>query len=130
MMTWIVALFGCIVAALGISGVVRPTALIDLVQAAWRTPAGLYGAVGLRVLLGVVLIAAAPDCRFPQAIRILGIVALVAAAGGLVAGFERLQRFAAWWTERPAGFVRAWSLVAVAFGAWLVYAAMWDGRAA
>ena len=124
MMTWIVALFGCIVATLGIAGVVRPNSLIDLVQSAWRTPAGLYVAVGVRIFLGVVLIAAAPDCRFPQAMRILGIIALIAGAAGLVAGFERLQHFVAWWTERSAVFVRAWSLVAVAFGAFLVFAAV------
>ena len=55
--------------------------------------------------------------------RILGIVSLVAAAATAALGHERLRSFVAWWVGRPPVFVRGWSLVAFAFGCFLVYAA-------
>jgi hypothetical protein len=81
-------------------------------------------AIGLRVALGVVLLAAAPECRFPTAIRVLGFVALIAAASGLLLGRARLEAFVGWWLDRPAGFVRGWCVVALAFGGFLIYAAV------
>ena len=37
-------------------------------------------------------------------------------------GRERLRPMIDWWISRPGGFIRAWSLVAVAFGVFLGYA--------
>ena len=119
----IVAGFGVIVAGVGIIGLVRPQSLLDLVERGWKSPAALYFAIGVRLFLGVVLIAAAPDCRYPQAIRILGIVALVAAAAGAVLGRRRLTVFVDWWVKQSTGFVRAWCGFALAFGGFLISAA-------
>ncbi len=121
--TSIVVVFGVAVGLVGSIGVVRPTGLVRFVETMWRSPTGFRLAIALRLVLGVVLIVAAPDCRFPQVIRILGIFSLVAAAATAALGHERLRSFVQWWVGRPLGFVRGWSLVAVAFGCILVYAA-------
>ena len=122
-MSSIVVLFGVAVGLLGMVGVVRPTRLIRFVETMWQSPTGFRLAIVLRLVLGVVLIIAAPDCRFPQVIRILGIFSLVAAAAAAALGHERLRSFVEWWVGRPPVFVRGWSLVAFAFGCFLVYAA-------
>ena len=49
-------------------------------------------------------------------------LALVAAVGLVPMGAERLDAFVRWWSERAGGLLRAWAVVAVAFGALLVYA--------
>jgi hypothetical protein len=122
-MIWIVAGFGVLVMGLGVVGLVRPQSLLDLVESAWKSPAALHFAIGVRLALGIALIVAAPESRFPQTIRVLGIVALAAAAAGALLGRERLTAFVAWWTEQSPGFVRGWSIVALAFGGFLISAA-------
>ena len=114
---------GVAVGLLGVSGVVHPASLIRFVERMWQSPNGFRLAIALRLAFGVVLIVAAPDCQFPRAIRLLGILSLVAGAAGAALGRERLQSFIRWWVGLPSGWVRGWSLVAVAFGFFLAYAA-------
>jgi hypothetical protein len=118
-----IATVGLLIFLLGAVGVARPAALIGFVERPWRSRAGLYVAVAFRAALGVLLIAAAASTRFPWLIGGLGVLALVAAVGIPLLGYARMRRSVEWWLARPAGFVRAWSLVACAFGAFLVYAA-------
>jgi hypothetical protein len=119
-----IAALGLLVFILGALGVSRPSTLIGLVERPWRSPAGLYLAVALRAALGVLLLAAASSTRFPWAVGALGVLSLTAAVSLPFLGYERLRSFVEWWVARPGGFVRAWSLVACAFGAFLIYAAL------
>jgi hypothetical protein len=119
-----IAAVGLLVLALGAVGVSRPAALVGLVERPWRSRAGLYLAVAFRAALGVLLIAAASSTRFPWVIGGLGVLSLVAAVSLPFLGYERLRRFVEWWVARPGGFVRGWSIVACAFGAFLIYAAL------
>lgn len=121
-MSFAVALFGAAIAGLGVLGCLRPDSLIRFVQASWRPSTGLYLAIAIRVVFGLVLLAAAGESRFPGILRVLGVVALAAAAILPLIGRARLQRFVQWWIERPAVFVRAWAVAAAAFGAFLLYA--------
>lgn len=120
-MSLIVTLFGIVIAALGIAGLIRPGSLIGFVSAAWRLRAGLYLAIVLRLVLGVALIGAASSSRFPDALGILGVISIIGALVASSLGFERLRAFVQWWAARPSGFVRAWGLVAAGFGGFLVY---------
>jgi hypothetical protein len=121
-MTVLVVIFGALIAALGAAGVASPRVLIGFVDSAWRSPRGIYGIVAARLVLGVVLVVAAPDCRFPEIVRVLGILSLVSAVLLPLLGRERLRPMIEWWISRPGGFIRAWSLVAVAFGIFVGYA--------
>lgn len=121
-MTTAVAAFGLFVLALGVMGVVRPDALMSFVERPWRTRAGLGLAFAFRAVFGVVLVAAATETRFPWVVGGLGVLSLVSAALVPVLGFVRIRRFIDWWLARPAGFIRAWALVACAFGGFLIYA--------
>jgi hypothetical protein len=123
-MSIVVTTLGLLVFVLGVLGVVRPRALLGLVDVPWRSRAGLYLAVALRAVLGILLLAAATSTRFPWTIGALGIVSLAAAVSLPLLGYERLRKFVEWWLARPDAFTRAWSLVACAFGAFLVYAAV------
>lgn len=124
-MALIVSALGALVAGLGVMGVVRPARLMRLVTSVFRTNRGIYFAVGLRLVFGIVLIVAASDCHFTVAVRILGIVAIAAAVIMLLLGVERVRRLIIWWLTRAEGFIRAWAFVAVAFGLFLVYAGAW-----
>ena len=121
-MTVLIALFGAAIAALGILGFVRPSRLVGFGTSTFQSRAGLYWAMGMRVVLGLLLLAAASESRFPQALRVLGTISLVAAAISPLVGFARLRRFVQWWSERPASLIRVSSLVTVGLGAFLMYA--------
>jgi hypothetical protein len=115
--------FGLLILVLGGLGVVRPPALVGIVERLTGSAAGLYVAFAFRVILGLLLLAAAAGTRFPVAIRVLGIVVLISAAAIPIIGRERLHRLTTWWARRPATVIRATSLFACAFGAFLVYSA-------
>ena len=121
-MTLVVALFGAAIAGLGIFGFVRPKGLVGFVRSVWQSRTGLYSAIGIRVVFGLLLLATASESRFPQVFRVLGVISLVAAAISPFLGFARLRRFVQWWGDRSPGIIRVWSLVTVGFGAFMIYA--------
>lgn len=120
-MTLVALVLSLFIAAVGALGVVSPARLLGVVRRL-QSPAGLYLAAALRVVLGVALVFAAPTSRAPQVIRILGV--FVVAAGLLTPffGLERFRRLLDWWSARGPVFVRTWAAVAAAFGLWLAYA--------
>jgi hypothetical protein len=122
MMRVVVLLFGLALTGFGVAGLVRPRKLMQSVATTWQTSRGLYLAMGLRILLGVALLATGPGSRFPQVLWALGILSLAAALGLPVLGLSRFQRFVQWWAARPEGVIRAWSVFAAAFGGFLLYA--------
>ena len=123
-MPLLVALFGALIAAFAATGVASPATLLRAVSSFWSDGRGMWIAVVMRLVLGALLIVAAPDCRFPGAVRVLGFISIAAAVALPLIGTERVNTLVTWWTARPFSFIRAWSLLGVAFGAFLVYAAL------
>lgn len=111
------AVFVCI-------GIVSPARVLSFVGSTMASPWGIVFAVGIRLVLGVALLVAAPASPYPLAFTIVGWIAIAAAVVGLLLGRQRLQRFAQWWIDRfsPAG-TRAWLVIALAFAAFLIYGA-------
>jgi hypothetical protein len=120
-MTAIALVFSVFVAALGAVGLVSPSR-IRSVERYFQTPAGLYFAAAVRLVMGVAVFFAAPASRAPEILRILGVVIFVAGVITLLLGLERFRGLVAWWSARGSGFVRAWAAVALAFGLLLAYA--------
>ena len=122
-MTQLVAFFGVLIALLGATGLIRPAALVGWVDSLWRNLRGLWAVVALRLGIGIVLVLAAAECRYPTAIRVLGVISIVSAGLVPVIGLERVRALVSWWTARPPLLIRAWAVVAFAFGAFLIHAA-------
>ena len=114
---------GVLLAAIGVWGLFQPGALQRWV--AEMEPMPRYAlAVGIRLGLGLFLLAVAPEARWPVPTRILGIITLAAAVGLLIAGPTRLDRIVAWWSTRPATSARVASGFALLFGVLLVVDAL------
>lgn len=117
----IVLVFGILIAAACAYGVVTPSRLMDAVLRVWHQPGGLMTAVLVRVLLGLNLIAAADVSRSPLAFRILGGIALLAAIVLLIGGRAFVQRLLDWGLARPSPVLRAWLILGLGFGLFLVW---------
>ena len=118
-MNWLVSAFGVLILAIGLLGLVDPQRVVGRIRALEpRAQLGL--AVGVRAVMGVILILAAPECRHPTAVMVLGAIALVAAVALPFLGAERLRALVVWWSERPPSLQRvSFSLTGI-FGVFLV----------
>jgi len=120
-MTLAVALFGLFIAALGIAGLSSPQRLLDLVTRV-QSQLGLYFIAGLRLLMGVALLLAAPASRATPYLQVVGGLALISAVVTPFVGARRFQAILQWWRGRQSWAVRLWSLLVLVFGLSLVWA--------
>jgi hypothetical protein len=118
---FIIVLVGVLAAAMSVWGVFVPNKLIPLVRAVMENGSGVYVAVGVRLLLGLALILAAPESKFPFIFNIIGVFAIVAAIVIPFVGRARIVGMIAWFERSPPVMIRGWLLFGFAFGAFLVY---------
>lgn len=106
---------GAVLLAVGFFGLLRPSALQRWV--ATMAPGKRYVlAVGVRIALGVFLLAVAPEARWPGPTRVLGYIAVLAAVAVGAMGPNRLDRVVQWWSTRPSSALRVTSCVALGLG--------------
>jgi hypothetical protein len=121
-------IIGLLIAALGLIGVFAPDVLLRLVSMIHLPPA-LYLAALLRVAFGIIFIVAAPRSRLPTALRILGVIVIL--AGVLTPFFgAQMAEVALNSGSKNSGTVRALAGAALAFGGFIVYATGHKSRAA
>jgi hypothetical protein len=118
----IVAVFGALVALLGLVGLVQPERFRGMFTA-MDSQVRFVLAIGLRLVLGALLWWLADELRHPHVMRVLAAIAIFAAVMLLIMGRERLDRLIGWWLSRSDGLLRVSALFAAAFGVFLVYAA-------
>lgn len=109
------------IAALGGIGVIAPTTLLSAAEH-FLTPTGLWLAAALRLVLGTALLLASGGSRFPRALRVIGVVVLVAAVATPLIGVERARAIVDWETARGPAAMRLPASVALVMGLFLAYA--------
>jgi hypothetical protein len=110
-----------VIAALGALGIVSPARLLAFVRHV-QTPEGLYVAAALRLALGVALILVASTSRAPNPVRIVGVLAVVAALATPLIGLERFGMLVDWWSGEGSLFVRVWAMIPFALGLYVAWA--------
>jgi hypothetical protein len=118
----IVALFGCLLTALGVAGIAFPDRVLAGVTDR-QSESGPYAIATVRLLVGGAFLLAAPGSRAPLYLSVLGGLALVSGISSLLVGARRFEAILDWWRARPAWAVRLWSACVSMFGASLVWAA-------
>ena len=83
----------------------------------------LYVAAALRVVIGVLLIAASFSCGIPKVVLAIGIVAAVAGAVAIGLGLRRMRGVVDYVAARPDNALRLLGTIALLFGVALVFAA-------
>ena len=122
-MSALVALIGVLFLGVGLAVLASPAVLRGLLhrflEARW-----LYWVSGLRVLVGGVLVIAAPATRLPAFVRGLGVVFIVAGVSIPLLGEARVDQMAQWWVRQSDGVLRAWGALAAVLGAVVAWAGL------
>ena len=97
----------------------------------WESQRGLYLAAGIRVVIGAALILTAPATRYPNGLRILGVLVLIAGLGLALLPIHIWVGLIRWWFIENAAVFRVLGGVAgVLLGTFLVHSALPRGVAA
>ena len=116
----LVRLFGIVIVGMGVTFLLGPK-LYRQYMAFWEQGRRLYVGGILSILIGVILLLAASGCRLVGFILTLGILCLVKGIILLTLGREKMKSMLRWWQERPLLVLRLIALIAIAFGALLLY---------
>lgn len=113
---------GLLVTVFGAVFLVNPTLLRQWVNF-WQTDAQLYWAIGVRLVLGAVFVAAAPRCQVPGVVLVVGWVMVASGIIGVFMGRDRLRAMIRWYRERTDAVLRAWAVLTLLLGALILYSA-------
>ena len=115
-----VKFLGIFIVGFGVAYFVNPS-IIKQYMDFWKTRKRLYLGAALCLLIGIIFLLAAPQCRWRGFIVVFGILSLIKAVCLFVFGQEKLVSFMDWWAKRPIMFLRVYALFAIALGVLLVY---------
>ncbi len=118
----IIALFGVLICLAGLTILIVPEKFKNIMNRWTGQPRFLF-AVIVRVIFGAILLSEAANLKFPLAVKIIGAISILAAVVLLLIGQERMDRFIDWWMRQSDQVLRASSVLAIAFGAFLIYVA-------
>lgn len=121
-MTVLIVVLAVLITLSGLAITIKPAWLGSFLQRnAQRLELHML-AVGIRLLLGTLLVVAAGASRFPVIVHWLGWIAIVAALILAVMGRQRFVRLMRWALGLLDSFGRVAGLIAAALGAFLLYA--------
>ena len=121
-MSKLIILFGALTLTAGLAILANPDSVFGPLRRYADRLSIQVTAVAVRLVLGLLLIDQANLSRFPAVIAILGWLSLAAALAIAVMGRRNFKRLMAWAFAMAGKFGRAAGIVAVSFGAFLVYA--------
>ncbi len=119
-MVILVKLLGIVIVVFGVIHLVSPD-LTKRYMGFWIKGKRGYAGGCLSILIGIILLFAASQCRLAWFVALFGILALVKGFVLFVLGPERLTSTINWWRARPPVAQRLLGLLKLALGALLIY---------
>ena len=117
-------LLGLVIGALAILASAISFAVPDLrlsLERSAMTPTGLYAIAALRIAIGLVLVFAATASRAPRAVRVLGLIVIIAGLTTPWFGVARARAVLNWLESAGPLLMRLDAVVGMALGGFLVY---------
>ncbi len=115
---WLVAAF---ILVAGLADIAAPDSVLGL-RTFIATQSGLLAVSVIRVVIGVVLIMAAPSTRAPKLLQVAGAVLLGAGLATPLFGVERTKAVLDWEAMQGTPLIRALGVLVIAIGATLAFA--------
>jgi len=119
-MVALVKFLGIFIVGFGVAYFVNPN-IIKPYMAFWKSRKRLYLGGALSLLIGIVFLLAASQCRWTGFIVVFGILALIKAVCLFVFDQKKTVSFMNWWVKRPIAFLRGHAVFAVIIGVLLIY---------
>ncbi|MBL7084556.1 MAG: hypothetical protein ISS43_00415 [Candidatus Omnitrophica bacterium] len=117
-----VKFLGIFIVGFGVAYFVNPS-MIKQYMDFWKTRKRLYLGGALALLIGIVFLLAASQCRWRGFIVAFGILSLAKGICLLVISPEKVISFMNWWIKKPITFFRVHAVFAVILGVLLIYSA-------
>ena len=121
-MTVFVTVLGIVLLGVGLTVLVSPRTLRRAV-ATFVSPATVPLFAIVRIGFGILLVIASADTRLPVFVWAFGMLLILAGVALPILGVQRTLKITKRWQARPDGSLRGWALLAILFGALLVWAA-------
>jgi hypothetical protein len=121
-MTLLIIIFGALTLLAGIVIVINPEAIFGFLRNNLDKLVLHVLAVAVRLVIGILLIYQSNVSKFPFVIEIIGWLSIVAAIFLAVMGRRNFNRLMSWALSLSKPFGRVGGILAVAFGAFLIYA--------
>jgi hypothetical protein len=121
-MTVLIIIFGALTLLAGIVIVINPEVIFGFLRNNLDKLVLHILAVVVRLVIGVLLIYQSNLSKFPSVIEIIGWLSIVAAIFLAVMGRRNFNRLMSWALSLSKPFGRVGGVLAVAFGAFLIYA--------
>jgi len=119
----VISVFGLLIAVIGLWGFILPKSFMEVMQRFVRSSRGLYWIFGSRLLLGSMLLIAAPVSHYSTLFYVVGVLALFGALVTVLLGPDHIELYMEWWGQRPVICLRVMMLTGWLLGVVLVYVA-------
>lgn len=121
-MTSLIIAFGLMTFLAGVIIVVNPEIIFGIIRNNLEKVSLQVLAIGIRVVLGILLIQYASQSKFPTVIEIIGWLSIAAAVTFSLIGRRRFLSLMTWALSLLKPYGRVGGLIAMAFGGFLIYA--------
>ncbi|MCK4463936.1 MAG: hypothetical protein KAU58_06460, partial [Candidatus Omnitrophica bacterium] len=115
-------LFGIVILVMGTIFLVKKDALKQYLSY-WKQEKRIRIGGIIAIPFGIIFLLAASQCRLTWLIAVLGIWSIIKGVLLLTLGQEKINTYLDWWLNRPTSRTRLLSLIAIAFGILIIYAA-------
>ncbi len=122
MLIW-VRLIGIIILGFGIVFLISPRQYKAYISF-WTKKGRIRTGAGLSILVSIIMLLAASQCRVSWFVALMGILALIKGIIILTIEPKKLISKMEWWMTKPPATLRLLSVVALAMGILLIYAAV------
>lgn len=122
-MSYLVALSGLFMLVMSVVAMLGPRKFVAALTRC-SVNARFFLVIGIRLLLGIILLFGASQTRFPTFVSVIGGILVAAAVILFLLGRAKVDAMVQWWFYRTSTFMRAWALVGVVLGAVILYASL------
>lgn len=121
-MVALVKLLGIVIIVLGVHCLLNPSKMKSYVDF-WKKGKRIYMGACLSLLIGVIFLFAAPQCRVSWFVTIFGILGLIKGVVIFVLSREKTISMLNWWAEKQVKFLRVHASFALIIGTLLILSA-------
>mgnify|MGYP000109070267 CR=1 FL=1 len=119
-MVHIVWIVGVLTALCGVLAIFKPNWMKAYIRFISRGRL-FYGVIALKIVIGILFLIFARECKLPWAIIAVGILSAVGAAVFGLLPVIKIKAYLNWWQIRPDWMYRVWGILAIAFGLLIMY---------